>query len=56
MLLPLAPIFALYWLGIVPGTETCGLYCASMIPAMLLAMLYRHDLYTEHVGHAGHAA
>jgi hypothetical protein len=56
MALPLAPIFALYWLGLVPGTETCGLYCAAMIPAMLAAMLYRHDRYAGHVGHAARAA
>jgi hypothetical protein len=56
MVLPLAPIFALYWLGVIPGTACCGLYCASMVPAMLAAMLYRHDWYTGHAGHVAHAA
>src|SRR5204862_2378082 len=45
MALPLVPILGLYGLGVIPGTACCGLYCAAMLPAMLAAMLYRHDLY-----------
>ena len=34
------------------GSSACGLYCAVMIPSMVVAMLFRLDLYTT--GHAGH--
>jgi hypothetical protein len=54
MVIPLVPIFGLLALGIIRGASACGLYCAVMIPAMVLAMLFRFDLYTT--GHARHPA
>jgi hypothetical protein len=52
MVIPLVPIFGLLAMGIIRGSSACGLYCAVMIPAMVLAMLFRLDLYTT--GHEGH--
>lgn len=49
MAVPLLPIFALLGLGAIEGSSACGLYCAAMIPAMLVAMLFRLDVYTVHV-------
>jgi hypothetical protein len=54
MVIPLVPIFGLLALGMIPGASACGLYSAVMIPAMVLAMLLRLDLYTT--GHARHLA
>jgi hypothetical protein len=45
MLVPLVPIFGLLWSGILPGESACGLYCVTMIPAMLIAMLVRRSAY-----------
>jgi hypothetical protein len=45
------PVFALvacYWLHAVSADSICPLACASMIPAMIVAMLYRLDDYTGH--------
>jgi flagellar biosynthetic protein FliP len=55
MLLPLVPIFGLLWLRVIPGAGACGVYCVAMIPAMLVAMLYRYDLYAGHAGRMAHA-
>jgi hypothetical protein len=46
MAIPLVPIFALLWAGIIPGENACGLYCMTMIPAMLIAMLFRRSEYS----------
>ena len=54
MTLPLLPIFGLLWSGTIAGGSACGLYCMTMVPAMVVAMLFRLDLYT--LGHAVHAA
>jgi cytochrome bd-type quinol oxidase subunit 2 len=55
MVVPLVPIFALLWLGTIAGASACGVYCTAMVPAMLVAMLLRLDLYaTGHTGHAVH--
>jgi hypothetical protein len=56
MVLPLVPIFALLALQVIPGARACGLYCAVMIPAMVVPMLFRLDLYTGRMGHHAHAA
>jgi hypothetical protein len=56
MVVPLVPIFGLLALQIIPGARACGLYCAVMIPAMVVAMLFRLDLYTGRMGHHAHAA
>ena len=52
MAAPLVPIFGLLWLQLIPGASACGLYCATMIPAMAVAMLFRLDRYTGHTSHA----
>jgi hypothetical protein len=56
MLVPVIPIMGLVWLQVLPGAAACCLYCGSMIPATIVAMLFRLDLYTGHVGHVAHAA
>jgi hypothetical protein len=55
MAIPLVPIFGLLGLQVIPGASACGLYCALMIPAMVVAMLFRLDLYAGHTGHHTHA-
>jgi type III secretory pathway component EscS len=47
MVIPLVPIFALLWSGVIAGENACGIYCIAMIPAMLSAMLIRRDEYSE---------
>ena len=56
MAVPLVPIFGLLALQVIPGARACGLYCVVMIPAMVVAMLFRLDLYTGRTGHHAHAA
>jgi hypothetical protein len=56
MAVPLVPIFGLLALQVIPGARACGLYCVAMIPAMVVAMLFRLDLYTGRTGHHAHAA
>jgi hypothetical protein len=56
MAIPLIPIFGLLGLQLIPGARACGLYCVVMIPAMVVAMLFRLDLYTGRTGHHAHAA
>jgi len=55
MAIPLIPIFGLLGLQLIPGARACGLYCIVMIPAMVIAMLFRLDLYTGRTGHHAHA-
>jgi hypothetical protein len=54
MAIPLVPIFGLLGLQLIPGARACGLYCAVMIPAMVVPMLFRLDLYTGRMGHHAH--
>jgi hypothetical protein len=54
MVVPLIPIFGLLALQLIPGARACGLYCAVMIPAMVVPMLFRLDLYTGRMGHHAH--
>jgi hypothetical protein len=57
MIVPLVPIFGLLWVGMIGGALACGMYCISMIPAMIAAMLIRRDVYMRwHTGHTPHAA
>ena len=56
MAVPLVPIFGLLALQVIPGARACGLYCIAMIPAMVVAMLFRLNLYTGRTGHHAHAA
>ncbi len=44
------------WLGIIPEGSLVRLQHMLMMPAMLLPMLYRLDLYTGRAGHHAHAA
>jgi hypothetical protein len=55
MAIPLIPIFGLLGLQLIPGASACGLYCIVMVPAMIIAMLFRLDLYTGRTGHHAHA-
>jgi hypothetical protein len=54
MAIPLVPIFGLLGLQLIPGARACGLYCAVMIPAMVVPMLFRLDLYTGRMDHHAH--
>jgi len=55
MILSLIPIFALLGLRVIPGAAACGLYCAAMVPAMVLVMLFRMDVYAGRASRHGHA-
>jgi hypothetical protein len=55
MAIPLIPIFGLLGLQLMAGASACGLYCIVMVPAMIIAMLFRLDLYTGRTGHHAHA-
>src|SRR5438552_1245817 len=54
MTLPLVPIFALLTYGVIPGAAACGAYCAAMIPAMVIVMQFRLDLFAGRTAHHGH--
>src|SRR4051794_25507296 len=45
MALPYVAFIAAYWFGGLNGGAICPLGCASMVPAMIAAMLYRLDEY-----------
>jgi hypothetical protein len=46
MNLPLLPLLVLYALDLVPAQAVLGLQMMLMIPAMVLAMLYRKEEYS----------
>jgi hypothetical protein len=46
MNLPLLPLLLLYSLDLIPAQAVLGLQMMLMIPAMVLAMLYRRDEYS----------
>jgi hypothetical protein len=46
MNLPLLPLLALYALDLIPAQGVLGLQMLLMIPAMVLAMLYRKEEYS----------
>jgi hypothetical protein len=46
MNLPLVPLLLLYSLDLIPAGAVLGLQMMLMIPAMVLAMLYRKDEYS----------
>jgi hypothetical protein len=56
MAIPLIPIFGLLGLQLIPGASACGLYCIVMVPAMIIVMLFRLNLYTGRTGHHAHAS
>lgn len=45
-----------YWLGIFPASGLAPLQHVLMMPAMLVAMLIRLDLYTGQMSHRVHSA
>lgn len=47
-------LLALGWLAIAPKGDLALLEHGLMMPAMLVPMLFRLDLYTGRAGHAGH--
>jgi hypothetical protein len=49
MFVPAFALIVCYWLGAVAAGSVCPLACAAMIPAMVVAMLYRLEVYTAHV-------
>lgn len=48
MFVPALALIGCYWLHAVDAGSICPLACAAMIPAMIVAMLYRIDDYTGH--------
>ena len=46
MILPLLPLLVLYSLDVIAATAVLGLQMMLMIPAMVLAMLYRREEYS----------
>jgi hypothetical protein len=51
MVIPGFALLCLYWMDVTTG-PACSLYCALMVPAMLLVMLFRRDEYGGHATHA----
>lgn len=51
MFVPGLALIVCYWLNGISASSVCPLACAAMIPAMIIAMLYRVDVYTA--GHLG---
>ena len=52
MILPLLPLLVLYSLDVIAATAVLGLQMMLMIPAMVLAMLYRREEYSApHTAH-----
>ncbi|MET0828401.1 MAG: hypothetical protein ABWY26_02680 [Microbacterium sp.] len=51
MVIPGFALLCLYWMGVTTG-PACSLYCALMVPAMLLVMVFRRDEYGSHAMHA----
>ena len=47
-------LLALGWLAIVPKSDLALLEHGLMMPAMLIPMFFRLDLYTGRAGHTGH--
>ena len=48
MFAPAVVLIVCYWLYAVSANSVCPLACATMIPAMVVAMLYRLHDYTGH--------
>lgn len=49
MILPALALICLFWLHIVGKEPLCGVYCALMLPAMVVAMLLRRADYGKSV-------
>lgn len=52
MVIPAIPLICLLLLDVIASGLACALYCGSMIPAMVVAMLYRRSEYTGHLAPA----
>jgi hypothetical protein len=48
-------LIGIIWLGLFPKTSLVLWQHVLMVPAMMVPMLYRRDLYTGHVSHHAHA-
>jgi hypothetical protein len=48
MFVPALVLIVSYWLNGISAGSVCPLACAAMIPAMVIAMLYRLGEYTTH--------
>lgn len=48
-------LLGLYWIGMIPAQNLFPLQHALMMPAMLIPMFFRLDLYTGRAGHGAHA-
>jgi flagellar biosynthetic protein FliP len=46
MLVPAIALIGLLWLELIGIGPACGIYCALMLPAMVVAMLWRRHEYT----------
>jgi flagellar biosynthetic protein FliP len=46
MIVPAIPLLCLHWVHVISGGLVCTLYCGLMIPAMVVAMLYRRGEYS----------
>jgi flagellar biosynthetic protein FliP len=46
MFVPAILLIGCYWLDAISADAVCPLACATMMPAMAVAMLYRRDSYT----------
>jgi hypothetical protein len=40
-----SPLLVLFWFGVLAYGAVCGVWCATMIAAMLALMLYRRSEY-----------
>jgi hypothetical protein len=49
MFVPAFALIVCYSLNGVSASSVCPLACAAMIPAMVVVMVYRLDVYTTHV-------
>ena len=47
MFVPALAVIACYWLGGVTAEPMCGIACAAMLPAMVVAMLFRVEHYAS---------
>jgi hypothetical protein len=56
MLVEALLVIAAAWLGLIARERVVPVQHALMLPAMLVPMLYRLDLYTGRAGHRAHAA
>jgi hypothetical protein len=44
-------LIGVFWLGLIPASTLFGAQHGLMVPAMIIPMLFRLDLYTGRAGH-----